>query len=39
MHVFPRRDRGDLYGAPARLSTLDERAPYAARLREWFDET
>jgi histidine triad (HIT) family protein len=36
MHVFPRRDRGDLYGAPARMSTLAERAPYAERLRTWF---
>lgn len=36
LHVFPRNDRGDLYGATARLSTLEERAPYVDRLREWF---
>lgn len=37
LHVFPRNDRGDLYGAPARLSTLEERAPYVERLRTWFE--
>jgi histidine triad (HIT) family protein len=36
LHVFPRNDRGDLYGATHRLSTLAERAPYVEKLREWF---
>jgi histidine triad (HIT) family protein len=37
LHVFPRSDRGDLYGAPTRLSSLAEREPYVERLRGWFE--
>jgi histidine triad (HIT) family protein len=37
LHVFPRNDRNDLYGQPARLATVDERTPYADRLRSWFE--
>ena len=33
LHVFPRYDGDDLYGSTARLTTADERAPYAASLR------
>jgi len=36
IHVFPRYARNDLYGQTARLVSLEERAPYAQRLREWF---
>ena len=38
LHVFPRNDRSDLYGRPARLASVDERLPYAERLRTWFAE-
>jgi histidine triad (HIT) family protein len=37
LHVFPRFDRDDLYGQPARLASLAERTPYADRLRSWFE--
>jgi histidine triad (HIT) family protein len=32
-HVFPRWHGDDLYGSPHRLTTAEERAPYAERLR------
>jgi histidine triad (HIT) family protein len=34
LHVFPRWAGDGLYGAEARLTTPEERAPYAAALRE-----
>ena len=34
LHVFPRYDGDELYTSPARLTTLDERVPYAAALRD-----
>ena len=33
LHVFPRWHGDDLYGSAYRLTTPEERAPYAARLR------
>ena len=33
LHVFPRWHGDDLYGSPHRLTTPEERAPYAERLR------
>jgi histidine triad (HIT) family protein len=39
VHVFPRYAADDLYGRNAehRYTTPEERAPYAARLRAWFE--
>lgn len=39
VHVFPRYSGDDLYGRNAehRYTTPEERAPYAARLRAWFE--
>jgi histidine triad (HIT) family protein len=34
LHVFPRRERDDLYGSSARLSSPEERAPYVSALRK-----
>jgi histidine triad (HIT) family protein len=34
LHVFPRYEGDELYTSPARLTTPDERAPYAAALRD-----
>jgi histidine triad (HIT) family protein len=36
VHVFPRYDGDNLYGAARRMTTGAERAPYAARLRAYF---
>jgi histidine triad (HIT) family protein len=36
LHVFPRNDRGGLYGAKTRLVSPSERLPYADKLRGWF---
>ncbi len=36
MHVFPRWARDDLYGQPVRMASVEERTPYADRLRSWF---
>ena len=33
VHVFPRFEGDELYTSPARLTTPEERAPYAAALR------
>ena len=38
LHVFPRYNRKDLYGQPHRLVPVEERLPYARKLREWFAE-
>ncbi len=35
LHVFPRYFNDNLYGAPFRNTTLDERTPYAAKLRRF----
>jgi histidine triad (HIT) family protein len=37
LHVFPRRRGDGLYGAAARLTTPEERRPYADRLRAELD--
>jgi histidine triad (HIT) family protein len=34
LHVFPRFDGDELYTSPARLTTRDEREPFAAALRD-----
>jgi histidine triad (HIT) family protein len=34
LHVFPRYPDDGLYGAPARETTPEERAPFASRLRD-----
>lgn len=33
LHVFPRWEGDDLYGSAHRITTADERRPYAERLR------
>lgn len=37
LHVFPRFHRDDLYREPHRLVSVEERRPYAERLRAWFE--
>jgi histidine triad (HIT) family protein len=39
LHVFPRWQGDDLYGSTARLSSLEERAPYVSALRQAIAET
>jgi histidine triad (HIT) family protein len=36
VHVFPRYEGDGLYGAQRRMTTAQERLPYADRLRDWF---
>jgi histidine triad (HIT) family protein len=36
LHVFPRYAGDNLYDSSRRMSTPDERRPYADRLRPWF---
>lgn len=36
LHVFPRYEGDNLYGAQRRMSTPAERLPYAQKLRDWF---
>lgn len=37
LHVFPRFHGDDLYGSARRVTTAEERTPYAERLRAAFD--
>ncbi len=37
LHVFPRYPGDELYGSRPRLTTAEERRPYAARLRSYFE--
>lgn len=39
LHVFPRFDPGDLYRESHRLVSVEERRPYADRLRAWFESS
>lgn len=40
LHVFPRYKDDDLYTnhKDARYTTAEERAPYASKLKEWFNK-
>ncbi len=37
LHVFPRYEGDGLYGARKRMTTPEERKPYAERLRAWLE--
>lgn len=39
LHVFPRHREDGFNGAPVRMTTPEERRPYAERLREWLSAT
>jgi histidine triad (HIT) family protein len=38
LHVFPRWEGDDLYGSTSRLTTPEERVPYASALRRAINE-